>query len=60
MRLAKLEITLIVAYFAAMFDFELCDREGNATAEMPKLPHRNEHSAQKSKVPVYLRYKPRV
>lgn len=60
MRLAKLEITLIVAYFMARFDFELSDKQGNPSKEMPQLPGRNEHTAKKSKVPVYLRYKPRV
>ncbi|KAG7286276.1 hypothetical protein NEMBOFW57_008584 [Staphylotrichum longicolle] len=55
-----LEITLIVAYFMARFDFELSDKQGNPSKEMPQLPGRNEHTAKKSKVPVYLRYKPRV
>jgi sterol 14-demethylase len=59
MRLAKLEITLIVAYFVSQFDFELSDKHGNPTSEPPRLPDRNEHTAQKAKVPVYLRYRPR-
>ncbi len=60
MRLAKLEITLLVAYFITAFNFELSDKHGNLGPSKPQLPHRNEHTAVKSKVPVYLRYKPRV
>jgi len=60
MRLAKLEITLIAAYLMARFDFELSDKQGNPRSEMPHLPGRNEHTVKKSKVPVYLRYKPRA
>ena len=62
MKLAKLEITLIIAYFFARFDFELSDRHGKANNEMPELPDRNEHTAKsrKSKVAMYVRYKPRA
>ncbi len=59
MRLAKLEISLLVAYFITTFDFELSDKHGNQSSGKPQLPHRNEHTAVKSRVPVYLRYKPR-
>jgi sterol 14-demethylase len=57
MRVAKLEITLIMAYFMAQFEWELADKHGNPSREMPPMPDRNEHSAQKPKVPVYLRYR---
>lgn len=60
MRLAKLEITLMVAYFITTFDFELSDKDGNPSPGKPQLPNRNEHTVVKSKVPVYLRYKPRA
>ncbi|KAI1076373.1 cytochrome P450 6A1 [Whalleya microplaca] len=60
MRFARLEMAFITAYFVAMFDFELSDRDGNPVTEALPLSSRNLHSAKKPDRPVYLRYRPRV
>lgn len=60
MRFAKLEMNIILAYFMAMFDFELSDSQGNATTKWPLPIDRNQMQAQKPADPHWLRYKPRV
>ncbi|KAI0593285.1 cytochrome P450 6A1 [Biscogniauxia sp. FL1348] len=60
MRFARLEMALIAAYFMAMFDFELSDRDGNPPTEAPEPVSRNFHSAKKPPHPIYLRYRPRT
>lgn len=57
MRFAKLEMALILAYFLAMFDFELSDSEGNPSTEHPPPIDRNQIQAQKPSRTQYLRYK---
>jgi sterol 14-demethylase len=58
MRFAKLEMGIIAAVFMAMFDFELCDEEGNKVARPPPVD-RNRHSAHKPETPVRLKYRVR-
>lgn len=60
MRFAKLEMAVITAYFVAMFDFELSDKDGNLSTKAPRPVSRNQKQAEKPKEPVYLRYKPRA
>ncbi|KAI1640868.1 cytochrome P450 [Biscogniauxia mediterranea] len=60
MRFARLEMALIAAYFMAMFDFELSDRDGNSATKAPEPVNRNLHSAKKPPRPIYLRYRPRT
>ncbi|EON68791.1 hypothetical protein W97_08049 [Coniosporium apollinis CBS 100218] len=57
MRFAKLEQNIIVAFFVAMFDFEVTDREGRSM-KLPKTD-RNGHAASKPSKPVYLKYRVR-
>ncbi|KAM0815388.1 putative Cytochrome P450 6A1 [Seiridium cardinale] len=59
MKFAKLEMTLIIAYFVAEYDFELSDAQGNATSERPPPVNRNQNQAQKPSRPVFIRYSPR-
>ena len=54
MRFAKLENNMIVAFFAAYFDFQLTDKNGNRTKPSPV--DRNEHTAHKPHEPMYLKY----
>ncbi|OTA91522.1 hypothetical protein M434DRAFT_13123 [Hypoxylon sp. CO27-5] len=61
MRFAKLELTIIMAYFFTLFDFELAaDIHGTPTTTPPPRPDRNGHFATKPRQPVYLRYRPRT
>jgi hypothetical protein len=60
MKFAKLEMSLINAYFVAMFDYELSDKDGNQVFEPPPPVNRNQNQAQKPARPTFLRYKPRV
>ena len=59
MRFAKLEMTVIVAFFCATFDFELCDKDGNSTDKLPE-PNRQAYSAHKPPTKIYLKYTRRV
>jgi sterol 14-demethylase len=57
MRFAKLEQNIITAYFLSMFDFELCDAEGNRIKRLPdQWENHNNWSASKPKKRVKLRY----
>lgn len=59
MRLAKLEITMLVASLVAHVEFQPSDAQGSkVTLELP-LVHRNGHRMEKPKTPVYLRYQER-
>ncbi|POS73838.1 cytochrome P450 6A1 [Diaporthe helianthi] len=55
MRFAKLEMSIIVAMFVAMFDFELFDDKGVRMEKTPFIS-RNRHSAKKPDQPMRLRY----
>ncbi|TVY35052.1 Sterol 14-demethylase [Lachnellula occidentalis] len=54
MRFAKLEQNIITAFFIAMFDYELTDKEGTPVSATPPVDF-NKHSATKAKG-VYLKY----
>lgn len=59
-RFAKLEITIVLAYFLAEFDFELAaDVQGAPSMESPSLPDFNAYETRKPDEPIYLRYRPR-
>ena len=60
MRFAKLENTLIVAFFVAYFDeIKLSDAKGNETTRIPAT-NRNSNTAVKPTERVYLKYKAAV
>ena len=60
MKLAKLEMVMMISHLVARFEFELSDRNGNpARDRTPPWLDRNEHTVRKAKVSVYLRYKRR-
>ncbi|GAB7351153.1 hypothetical protein MBLNU459_g1606t1 [Dothideomycetes sp. NU459] len=54
-RFAKLEQNIIIAYFLAYFDFELCNEKAE-TGVPPPQPDLNSHTAVKPKTPVYVKY----
>ena len=56
MRFAKLEQNIIVAFFITMFDYDLCDRQGNVVST-PTSIDLNAFSACKPEPKVYLRYR---
>lgn len=56
MKFAKLENSIIIAHFIAMFDFELSDKNRKPKAEIP-LVNFNKPSAVKPDTPVYIKYK---
>lgn len=56
MRFAKLEMSVIVALFAAMFDWELVDVHGGLLKEVPPLIDREKLMTHKPTQPVRLRY----
>lgn len=58
MRFAKLELNIIVAFFLAYFDFELCDKDGKPGVEPPPNEP-NAYNACKPKERVFLKYKMR-
>lgn len=58
MRFAKLEQNIIIAYFLAYFDFELCDHQGVTGLQPPEV-NLNAYTASKPKQPVYVKYKVR-
>ncbi|TLD37158.1 cytochrome P450 [Venturia nashicola] len=55
MRFAKLENVLITAFWVAMFEFELVDRDGKPTEELPQVDI-NGFTANKPANTKYLRY----
>lgn len=59
MKFAKLEMNLIAAHFLALFDFHLCDSEGNPVSDPVPIKSRTRHSAHKPDKPVFLRYEAR-
>lgn len=61
MRHAKLEINLILVYMLANFEFELSDKQGRRKVGATLIPSvdRNKPRPQKSRLPIYIRYKPR-
>ncbi|KAI0484356.1 cytochrome P450 6A1 [Xylariaceae sp. FL0804] len=59
MRFAKLEMSIITAYFLAMVEFEISDSEGRRTAQVAPMKSLNSHSAKKPSPTAYLRYRPR-
>lgn len=59
MRFAKIEMSIIVAFFVAYFDdIQLCDEDGNPTDQLPKID-RNRHTAHKPHGKIYLKYRVR-
>ncbi|KAH6982363.1 cytochrome P450 6A1 [Ilyonectria sp. MPI-CAGE-AT-0026] len=56
MRFAKLEMNIIAAYFLAMFNYQLSDKDGNPAPAPPKPVDRNRHSAQKPPEHIYFKY----
>jgi len=57
MRFAKLEQNIITAYFLSMFDFELCDVEGNRIKTLPDgWENHNKWASSKPEIRVKLRY----
>jgi hypothetical protein len=58
-RLAKLEITILTAYFLTAFEYELSHKDGSTHPVPTPVIDRNKHTACKSDLPVYIRYKPR-
>jgi cytochrome P450 len=59
MRFAKLEAIIIAAYFVAMFEYELSDKDGKRLTKPPPPVNRNQNQVQKPAVPIYIRYKER-
>lgn len=55
MQFAKMENSLILAFFLTMFDFELVDKEGNQVNELPPMDLNNKATS-KPKTKVYLKY----
>lgn len=59
MRLAKLEINLVLVHMLANFEWELSDKHGGRkVGEMPPVD-RNLLRPEKPRMPVYIRYKSR-
>ncbi|KAK3402796.1 cytochrome P450 [Sordaria brevicollis] len=56
MRLAKLEIAILVANLVSMFDFSLCDKKGRHMSEAPET-NRSNHTSSGPDTPVRLKYK---
>ncbi|GAB1196492.1 hypothetical protein APSETT444_005763 [Aspergillus pseudonomiae] len=54
MRLAKLTVTILISRFVSMFQFTLCNDQGDPVAE-PPMPDRKLHSPRKPSVPVKLK-----
>ncbi|EXU99416.1 cytochrome P450 [Metarhizium robertsii] len=59
MRLAKLEISMVIAHLLAHFEFEPSDGKGCKLREPLPLVDRNEYRLKKPKGTVYIRYRPR-
>ncbi|RYP80358.1 hypothetical protein DL769_002507 [Monosporascus sp. CRB-8-3] len=59
MRLAKLEITMVIAHLIAYFQLEPSDWEGSKLITAFPSVDRNGYRMKKSKVPMYVRYKVR-
>lgn len=58
MKFAKLENNVIISHFVAMFEFELVDKEGKKTVEIPRTDF-NAHTTVKPKERPTLRYRVR-
>jgi hypothetical protein len=56
MRFAKLEKVLITAFWLVMFDYELVDKDGQPTTQIPR-ENMNAFSAHKPDPKVYFKYK---
>jgi hypothetical protein len=59
MRFAKLEAIIIAAYFVAMFEYEISDKDGRQLAEPPPPTNRSQDQVQKPAKPIYIWYKER-
>jgi sterol 14-demethylase len=55
MKFAKLEQNIITAFFCAMFDFHLADKNGHKRDETVKL-NTNNYNASKPDETMYLKY----
>lgn len=59
MRLARLEINLIIVHMLADFNWELSDKHGQSTPNTNPAIDRNSLRPERSQRPVYIRYRPR-
>lgn len=57
MRLAKLEINLVLVYMLANFQFELSDKQGRQRVGSIPSVDRNKLRPERSRMPIYIRYK---
>ncbi|TFK70165.1 cytochrome P450 [Pluteus cervinus] len=57
MKVAKLEIKVILALFIAGYDFDVVDSSGNFPTEFPKVNYNDIHQARPIGKPVFLKYK---
>ena len=54
MRFAKLEMSVILAHFVAMFDYQLCTHDGQIATKLPKA-NVNGFTASKPSEPLFLK-----
>ncbi|KAF3354516.1 hypothetical protein VdG1_07445 [Verticillium dahliae VDG1] len=59
MKIAKTEMTIVLAYFIAIFDFELSDKHGNKINREARQINRNAELAEKPRSHIHLRYRRR-
>lgn len=59
MRLAKLEITMVMAHLLANLQIEPSDKKGYKLSGVFPSVDRNGYRMEKSRVPMYVRYKAR-
>jgi hypothetical protein len=60
MRLAKLQVNLILVHLLASFERQLSDKHGNCKIGGMPAVDRNNLRPEKSHKPIYIRYKPRA
>jgi sterol 14-demethylase len=54
--MAKLQVTIVTAFWLAMFQYELVDKFGKSTHHLPAI-NLNLYGAEKPKEKIYLKYK---
>jgi cytochrome P450 len=59
MRFAKLEMSVVLAYFVAAFEFQTVEKDGRRMEKLPKVDQ-NGHAAMKPSRPVFLKAKERT
>lgn len=60
MRLAKLEINVLVVYLLASFELEMSDKRGRSRVGVPVHMDRNALRPEKPASPTYIRYRVRA